>query len=527
MRGFYMYYFNVIQNYSEKNITNKSDNEVQVRFHTSRFTEYSDEDIRTAFKILDHEKLISVKSLPTVICFEDFKDYVAVGQITDIDYDLNGQFIIAEIKLLTEKVYFQNIDPDIRFNDLFKALNFNGWESGRTHWAIKRGNIFYNLHQINFSKNILDLSNFFSHSESSDLLPKPPTQSIKTLSISSTSALDITEIYSKHKDFFNWINDILEKTSIQNTYIENVSDFIQQVLLINKDHLNSETYYRGHGNAAKFKLQPSLFRESGTKGKIYLEEENFLYKELLTAEPDSFSRDILSVDILTRMQHYGMPTRLLDITSNPLTALYFACENVNEHEIITSKTLPSEEEYTVKKIDGNIEYQFKKLVDAEVIILNISQGRIKFFDSDTVSCLSNLVKLNSFQKNNLQLQILNGPKLNPLEPVTTQYLHCIQQEKLYFLQNFNTADLKKVVCVKAKKIHERIIAQSGAFLLFGLEAEINEKGDENFIINRIRIKPEHKANILKELDLLNINKRTIYPNMDNTSQYLKNKLENR
>lgn len=37
-------------------------------------------------------------------------------------------------------------------------------------------------------------------------------------------------------------------------------------------------------------------------------------------------------DILAKLQHFGFPTRLLDVSSNPLVALYFACSDKNEME---------------------------------------------------------------------------------------------------------------------------------------------------------------------------------------------------
>src|SRR5690606_37186403 len=100
-------------------------------------------------------------------------------------------------------------------------------------------------------------------------------------------------------------------------YINRISTYIEKIKDINKcitnKKENREVFYRGHGKFSH-QLLPSLLREDPNgKGKVYLEGEHLLFRELLTMEPNSFSNDISGFDILTRMQHYGMPTRMLDI----------------------------------------------------------------------------------------------------------------------------------------------------------------------------------------------------------------------
>lgn len=228
---------------------------------------------------------------------------------------------------------------------------------------------------------------------------------------------------------------------------------------------------------------------------------------MLTTEPLSFSNDISGFDILTRMQHYGMPTRMLDISGNPLTALYFACENLKNDE------------------------------DGEVLLISVKKSDICFYDSDKISCLTNLAKLTASQKDLLAQYIVKCQKNDPSktlldhtdlnEKVYEQYLHCILNEKPYFKPRIEIKDLKNIFCVKGRLNQERIIAQSGSFLIYGLDAqELPENGNDDFTVHRIRIKKDDKEKILEELDLLKINQRTVYPSIDNSAKYIKNRLEN-
>ena len=128
-------------------------------------------------------------------------------------------------------------------------------------------------------------------------------------------------------------------------------------------------------------------------------------------------------DKLVKMQHYGLPTRLLDITSNPLVALYFACQNDNNR-------------------------------DGIVFIYTILQGQIKYYDSNKTCIIANLAKL----------------------PIDYDYVkdkeylvNKIKEEKPYYnIDLLLKMAVHDVICVLPKLNNDRIVNQQGAFLLYGM-----------------------------------------------------------
>lgn len=108
--------------------------------------------------------------------------------------------------------------------------------------------------------------------------------------------------------------------------VTSVSDFIAKIAPILEECDGTEIFYRGHADE-NWKLQPSILR--GPRG---IENEHLLFRDMVARLPQSFSGCKSALDYLVQMQHYELPTRLLDVTMNPLVALYFACQSVENLE---------------------------------------------------------------------------------------------------------------------------------------------------------------------------------------------------
>jgi len=404
-------------------------------FDKSRFLEYTTESIAAAFKSLSPNLIEALKGYPCIFAYEGDNENLRIGRFTSIKE--RGR------KLIVEFEFDQNIPP-IPFEEIktiAPLLDIRDWEMNRTHWAVKDEDLFECL----ISAGVLNQG-----------------KTIETEKQAKPAAKKST-----------------------NPKVTTVQGFIGKVFSSERTN-GTEIFYRGHSDKNRYKLVPSLFRKDDDGNYLYLENEHILYRELIVSNSADFQSDEYTLDRLVRMQHYSLPTRLLDITSNPLIALYFACKSALDQ-------------------------------DGEVIIFSMARSEVKYFDSDVASCISNLSRLPKEEKDNINL---DEKEFND-QPSVKRLIHLIREEKPYFEPKIIPDDLRKIICVKGKQSNDRISSQSGAFLLYGLDVVIDEEGTPEISATRITV--ANKETILKELDLLNINESTVFPYIENSAKYVAHK----
>lgn len=132
--------------------------------------------------------------------------------------------------------------------------------------------------------------------------------------------------------------------------IENISQFLDVVR-----SLEFPFIYRGQ--AEDWPLIPSIGRINITIIKDLLDLEEYIIEKLKQYGYPYFKSNVETYsDWILHAQHHGLPTRLLDFTTNPLKALYFAVEDEK-----------SETDGVVWSVDEFCDVRFPSLGAKEVV----------------------------------------------------------------------------------------------------------------------------------------------------------------
>lgn len=283
-------------------------------------------------------------------------------------------------------------------------------------------------------------------------------------------------------------------------YILNINKIIKDVVLQENSGRTEILLFRGQ-KTDFWPINPSIFRDN------YLSVEHDLLQQPLEKLPHEFKYGMDIFEMMEKCQHYGLCTRLIDLTTNPLVALYFACATFGDVEYRMSLDESGEE----KEPYGIVYYKWDYPLapkGSEVQIISALARMNLNQNGNLVDVLNSLYKQSVISKKELEKWRSNDGYKEFIKVIQSDYI------------------------VRPIYSNDRLIKQSGMFMLAGcfnvygdnLLNIIIEKGESNFkktFDGFFYIDGNIKEEIIQELDQYNINESTLFPELEHQLNYMK------
>jgi hypothetical protein len=256
--------------------------------------------------------------------------------------------------------------------------------------------------------------------------------------------------------------------------IKSIEEYVANIEII-RNNFKGPLWYRGCGKIS-YQLKPSLYRHNNSQNiEDLIRLEKFLLERFRQRSIPFHSRQIADPwEWLFLMQHYGVPTRLLDWSESPLLALFFAVTCTHHTLGASGKPLFSD--------------------DAAIWILNPSKWNKHSID------------LRSFEPSVLTTDDANSNAYKPIADVKTM--------KSFPIAIYGTHN------------SQRIVAQRGVFVCFGkdtrpMEIMFEKEKFPSDCLKKITIKKAQLPDLYEAIMRHGITDSVVFPDLDGLAREIK------
>ena len=300
--------------------------------------------------------------------------------------------------------------------------------------------------------------------------------------------------------------------------VTNIDEVLQQVNVLKRHYSPDGSrdtpifYFRGESRS-DWDLTPSVMRPLKDNRGSLRNVEGEMLVDLRSRRAEDFLEASSALDQMVLAQHHSLPTRLLDVTCNPLVALFHASEK------------------PVKMPDA----------DGQIHVFAVPVSLVKQFNSDTVSVITNFARLRRSEQNlvlgktkeetksDIDPGYGTGWRLGDLYDLAMNRLYqFIRLEKPSFQDRIDPIDLLRVIVVEPRRAFERIRAQSGAFLISAFHERFEELEIQKWTADlpiyhhyTLAVPNIHKERIGEDLATFNLTRETMFPGLDEAAKSVK------